>query len=736
MALSNIVINCSECHLLKNIILIFIISCSAFAETSLDAYKISYDSKKDIITAEGDVIISQNISESLKRELYSEKVVYNKKTGDLKFFGDTIIKECTGEIISAKNIEIDDKFKKAIINALIVVLNDNSKVKAKKGTKLDSFYTFDNASYTPCNESSCSAPLWDLLADKVTYDSKKKIFTYYKVKMRLKGVPVFYTPYFKHPGFGVKRQTGFLAPIIRSSKATGFYVGTPYFIVLDKDKDLKLTPFINFKKRGFVSSEYRQTFHNGDLGVTSSILTKSHSEKDHENEKKTRWHIDSKFSSYNLNNKRIRWRINRSSDMTYKLKYPVDSYNQSNEAFLQKKYNESNFIFDSFDKNYFLTADSYIFQTPDKDTQPVVMPHLNLNYRAPDCLTGTAEFDSDTISLSRDTEKAPNFSKSFFRSSNKFNWNKEIPINSILFDIKTGARADIYNIEKSENIKKTNNKIFPTIENQISAFLPMVSKLGHDKRSIWGPKVTFSSIKSFNNRKNFQQNEDSVFHSFDDLNLHSLNRFGLYDKIEDGERISAGIENSIYNSKRRCVNFFIGKSQNIKNRDKNKNTDSSSIVGRFTIKPYENLSFRTRFSGIPFIEKSKMIESGCCCEIKNVSAGIGYIYDSRINDLRDKSMSQLGLSLGVKISKFWKISGSKMFNFKKNIGSRNLSQGIFADYEDECFGLGFGIYKSKFKDKDIKPNTGIILTISFKNLGSISKPTAGYLYKSALGFVE
>jgi lipopolysaccharide assembly outer membrane protein LptD (OstA) len=210
----------------------------------------------------------------------------------------------------------------------------------------------------------------------------------------------------------------------------------------------------------------------------------------------------------------------------------------------------------------------------------------------------------------------------------------------------------------------------------------------------------------------------------------------MYDSLEYGERISFGVENSIYDSKRRWLNFFVGKSQNVGRSGKNKKDDRNSTVGRFLIKPFENISFRTRFTGIPLIEKSKMLETGMSFDIKRMSMGVGYLYESRTNEIRDKPLSQLGLNLGYKVTRFWRVSGSKVFNFKKDIGRRHLSQGVFLDYEDECFSLGFGLYNSKFKDKDIKPNTGFVLTIIFKNLGGISKHTSKYLYQADMGMVE
>ncbi|MDR3030940.1 MAG: LPS assembly protein LptD, partial [Holosporales bacterium] len=555
-------------RLFVRISLTFIVfSYGALAEITLSSKFISFDKISDTISAYGGVVATQELNEKT-RELHCERIEYNRKTKELKLIGDYIIKEPTGEIIRAKSAKIDIKLKNAIIKALSVVLSDNSKIKAEKGTKIRGIYTFENANYTPCKESGCILPLWDLAAEKVVYDVEKKAFIYHNVKLRMKGHTIAYLPYFKHPAFGVKRQTGFLTPIISSNNATGLFVGVPYFIVLDKDKDLKLTPFLNAKNRAFMVGRYRQSLPNGDFRVGGSFLTRAKKrEKMPSEERKTRWHFDTFFQSHNTNNKRITLKIDRASDVTYKIKYPVSEDHSGGT--MRRKGTESKFAVDFFDKNYFITTDSYIFQTPDKNTTPIIIPHFNLNYKNNDILSGTSEIDSDILCLSRDTSKdttkesptnLPGISRRMFKTSNRMKWSKSIPVNHILFDVTSAARLDAYNFAQDDEASKC--KAYPILENQISGFLPFSSSFSKNSyKSIWGPKVVLSSIESFNNRKKLKINEDSVFSSFDDLNIYQLNRFGMYDKIENGEKIAAGIENSIYNSNRRFLNFFVGKSR-------------------------------------------------------------------------------------------------------------------------------------------------------------------------------
>ncbi|MDR0640331.1 MAG: LPS assembly protein LptD [Holosporales bacterium] len=704
------------------------LTCDAWAEITIQSRYISYDLKNEIICAKGEVLVVQESDDGKTRKLYTDEIEYHKNTGTIKLNGKAILVEPTGEVISADNVSLDQKMEKAIAKALVIILEDAAKVKAKMGTKIGQIYTFEDASYSPCNETGCSLPLWDLFAEKVTYDSKQKSFVYHHVKLRLRGIPVVFLPYFKHPGFGVRRQTGFLSPIIRSNSDTGMFIGTPYFMVLDRSRDLKLTPFVMFNGRGMASGEYRQSLAKGDITVSSSILTKARASQvtAHEFDQKTRWHVDSMFKSFNMDNKRIIFRINRASDVTYKIKFPA--YDDKDSGLWRRRCNESRCAYESFGESHYLTTESMIYQTPNGDTAPIILPHITFSHRKDDVLNGNVELNNDTVYLIRKNQVSPStFSDHFFRTTSKLNWKRSVTVDHVVLDFSSGVKGDVLHAGQRGGDTKCSHKIYPTVENQISGFIPFISRIpAWQHTSIWGPRVTLSSIESLGNREDSLVNEDSIFHGLDELILHHLNRVGTFGSAGEGERIYVGVENSIYNKKRRYLNFFIGKSQSIRSNDQE---DRDSFVGHLSVRPIENTSFRMRFVGLPGMEQTKMFESGIRIDTGRVSTNVGYLYDTRSSIIRDEKISQIGLTVSIKLSRYWKISGSKLINLNKNLGDRNLLNGIFAEYKDECFGFGIGFHSANFRDKDIKPKTGIAVILTFKNLVEISNPVEHYLYR-------
>ena len=713
---------------------------SASAEVTLYSKTVNYDPAKNTVIEEGDVVVYQELENNMVRELYAEKVLYNKNTKQIELIGSALIKEPTGEIITSNRVKLDADLQKAIAKTLEIILKDTSKIRAKNGDKNGNVFTLNNATYSPCKEINCSMPLWDLQAEEVIYDKDAKKFVYKNVKMRVKGFPVMFTPYFSHPSPEIKRKTGFLTPFYRTESDKGLFIGFPFFVDVASDKNLKMTPYLSTHKRAMLSAEYMQKFYYGDFGLTASFLTKKDKKKALAVDKKTRWRIDTQFQTKHFDNQRITLKIDRSSDLTYKALYPVDSMHRA-DMYLERKHNDTKIEYERFGDRYYFVTDSHIYQTRDRWTAPKIMPHIKyLSYKN-DILGGQFAFQNDTVSLERDKANNSYFGDHYFRTSNKCSWNRSINFAPVLLEVDTGIRLDLIHASEAEkssysnkNPRSVKGQLYPVAENKVTATMPMVTRICNQS-VIWGPKLTFSSVETSNSRVNIEHNEDSIFNSFGDLSIYRFNSFGGFDSIENGERVVLGVEGSVYNANRRSMNAFVGRSQSIGKRQKHKLDGKNSSVGRLVLRPWDNVSFRSRFVGLPGVEKVQLFESGVNARIGKIYGGIGYLYDKTISNVHEKGLSQVGVTVGAKLTEHWNLSASQVFNLKRSNGKRNLTRGLNASYIDECLDVRIGLFRANFNDKDIKPRTGFMLVITFKNLGNFVRQGVGYNFNSPIGRV-
>lgn len=92
---------------------------------------------------------------------------------------------------------------------------------------------------------------WVALVRSLKIDRKEGIAIAHHARLRLFGLPIFYTPYLSHP-IDDRRITGFLTPRFGRSESTGFDFALPFYWNLAPNYDLTLTPRF-MTNRGFLA---------------------------------------------------------------------------------------------------------------------------------------------------------------------------------------------------------------------------------------------------------------------------------------------------------------------------------------------------------------------------------------------------------------------------------------------------------------------------------------------------
>lgn len=124
-----------------------------------------------------------------------------------------------------------------------------------------------NGSYTTCDIDDNS---WSLTSAHIKLDRAKDVGRAYHATLRIKNVPVFYTPYISFP-LSDKRKSGFLAASFGSSGESGSELLIPYYWNIAPNYDATITPrylekrglqlknelrYLSKRHRGVVDAEY------------------------------------------------------------------------------------------------------------------------------------------------------------------------------------------------------------------------------------------------------------------------------------------------------------------------------------------------------------------------------------------------------------------------------------------------------------------------------------------------
>lgn len=113
--------------------------------------------------------------------------------------------------------------------------------------------SLSSLTFTTCPEDDTD---WELIARELDMNVEDGFGTARGVKLRFKGVPILYAPYFTFP-IDDQRKSGFLTPQIAERERTGFDLSVPYYLNLAPNYDLTLEPRYLSKRGVQVNSDFR-----------------------------------------------------------------------------------------------------------------------------------------------------------------------------------------------------------------------------------------------------------------------------------------------------------------------------------------------------------------------------------------------------------------------------------------------------------------------------------------------
>jgi LPS-assembly protein len=135
----------------------------------------------------------------------------------------------------------------------------------------------NEVSYTTCAIGNND---WLITARQVDLDQETGTGTARDAKVKIRGVPVMYTPYLSFP-LDDRRKSGLLIPKVGTTEETGFDISTPYYWNIAPDHDATLVPRYMSKRGLMLGGEFRYKTLNNHGKLSGEYLP---SDKDFNNE--------------------------------------------------------------------------------------------------------------------------------------------------------------------------------------------------------------------------------------------------------------------------------------------------------------------------------------------------------------------------------------------------------------------------------------------------------------------
>ncbi len=679
----------------------------------IEAEEMTYDRESGVVTASGSVEIVQG-----EHVLRADNVSYDVGADTIVASGNVTILEPTGEVVFAENVELTDAMKEGFIEGFRMLLQDDSRLVANSGQRIGGVETeMRKAAFSPCNlcpEHPERAPLWQVKAVRVVHNTETHDIVYRDAWLELFGVPVFYTPYLRHPDPTVERRTGFLTPVFGTSTDLGLTLQTPFYWAIAPDRDLILDPILTTKAGVVFSGEYRQRFASGEIAARGSA-TVDDDGKNSGNTNRVRAHVDS-FARFNLNDN---WRwgadVKAATDDTY-----LDRYGISTEDTLT-----SHAFAEGFFGRSYAVGESYYFQglrqIDNQGQTPFVLPKLDYNFVSEPTETGAvysvdANFQALTRESGADTQ----------RMTAKGGWRRSFdgPLGGDQLDVSATLQADVYHVIDSSIPPQEDledgfvGRIFP--QASVEWRYPLVRQSG-ESRQLIEPVASVVVAPNGGNPGEIP-NEDSRVFEFDDTNLFQPSRFPGTDRVEGGQRVNYGLNAGWHRGGGGRVTGFVGQSYRL--RDDNTfevgtglEKNRSDIVGRVTIEPSDYISLQYRFR---LDEDDLSAESN---ELQ-VSAGpdllrfdVNYLQLQGAREFNDRE--EVYARASSQLTENWSATANVRHDLTGSGFTTSWGGGI--KYQDECIVADLRYNRKFTRNRDVPSTDTVFLRVSLRHLGEFQQ---------------
>jgi len=241
-----------------------------------------YEQTSETATLAGNVVIRQA---SMQAEADEANLYQQDNLGELK--GNVRIRDLNSLLVGDRAELQLDSGEAQVDNAEYVMHSGKVRGNARYIKRQeDAIIRLKDGTYTSCEPGSNA---WHLKGNNVTLNPNTGFGSATNVTLRVKNVPVFYTPYISFP-IDDRRQSGFLPPSISYSNDNGLDLITPYYFNLAPNFDATLYPNYMSERGLLTEGEFRYLGKSSESRIGGAWLADSEDERKLQSEyKKDRW---------------------------------------------------------------------------------------------------------------------------------------------------------------------------------------------------------------------------------------------------------------------------------------------------------------------------------------------------------------------------------------------------------------------------------------------------------------
>ncbi len=498
---------------------------------TLVADAVDYDTTTRELTAQGNVEVYYG-----ERTLTADRIVYNEETRRIVAEGELVLRDGSGATVYADFADLDAELKDGLLKGAQAAIDRFSKLSAVEARRVEDRYNIlSRAVYSPCEVCEDEpTPLWRIRARRVIWDQEERVIHYEDARLEVLGVPVAWTPYFSHPDPTVDRASGFLRPEFKAAGENfGLGVKTPYYLVIDEQSDLTLTPFVTTNDGVVGELEFRRAFTTGGLRFEGSI-----GRSDFTGDDELHGHVDTQ-GDFRLRRSGIDWGwdVEFASDDGYLRYFDFSTDDRLTSEIFAFRYRRSGFFDVSGVRFQSLRNDEPAGQIP------LVIPDFSARQEFADPYAGGrfGLFTSSQGLLRNNGEDTG-------RLSVGMDWERSwlTPFGLAVTGFAE-LRGDVFLIGDAEREDQDPTVFRFSPLAGIEARYPMISDpgIGIDGVTQIIEPIAQAIVAPFGGNDADIPNEDSQITEFDETSLFERDHFTGLDRVEEGPRFNLGVRYSL-----------------------------------------------------------------------------------------------------------------------------------------------------------------------------------------------
>jgi LPS-assembly protein len=650
-------------------------------DANIDAWANSTELQGETVTFTGGVSVTQGY-----RQFRGDSATINEDTRQATLTGNVTLRE-PGLLLQGSSADIlTDSGEATMENSQFVIHADHLQGSADLLERdSEGLIHVHNGDFTYCPPGEED---WLVRAKTIDLNIEEGLGVARDATLEIAGVPVFYTPWLQFP-LDDRRRTGLLWPDFGNDSTGGLDITAPIYFNLAPNYDALYSPRY-IQDRG-LNHELKTRYLNKYLGYWTVGGTYMKSDKQYKDDNPTQKSNDRWLGV--VRQKGLldqRWRshidYSKASDVDYMKDLETYSLTaQRRTSLLQMA--SMDYLGDNWLVN--LSVEQYQSLADDINDVYQKLPQLNVQYRSsgtpfevqPILLTQYSNFGSDENVVTGERVYAEG--------------GVAYPMNWTYGFLKPTAKYRQLNYELSEGEFFTNSS--PDAGSPMASldgglyFERETSFVGESMLQTLEPRLYY--VYSEYEKQNDQPDFDSAELTFSYNQLFRDTRFSGHDRIDDANRLSAGVSTQFIDadSGRKLLGaslgqifYFSDRKVRLVPRAVALDESSSEIAGDLSFTPDRHLSFRTDLVYDPHTEK---VNSG------NVIAGytadngaifnLGYAYNRAVqtNTLQSET-EQATASTFLPLGTNWRLFGAVNYSI---IDDTAIEQMAGIEYENCCW---------------------------------------------------